>query len=243
MGKRLNQLLAIDKDVKQQISKDLAKLNHVSQNEALYDGLFKTYVPNEEEGDQLPSESKVVQVRSTDVLESLAHIIKTLVNITASKDATNMNAIADIKIDGLVIEKLPAVHLLWLEKHLEEVHTFITKLPTLDPSAIWKYDENQNCMATEPVVTVREKKIPRNHVKAAATKEHPAQVEIYMESVPAGRWSTIRYSGKISVERQRYLLERIRTLQQAVKQARESANMVDVVERKIGNQIADWLLQ
>jgi len=243
MAKRLNQLLAIDKGVKQQVNKDLTELHRVAQNEALYEGLSRKYTPNEDDGEQLPAESKVVQVRSGEVLETLAGFTKTLVDITASKDMTNTKAVADIVVDGLKIEGLPAVHLLWLEKHLEDVHTFILKMPTLDPSVIWKYDENQNCMATEGVVTVREKKVPRNHVKAEATPQHPAQVEVYMETQPAGRWTAIRYSGKLSIERKKNLLERVRTLQQAVKQAREAANMVDVVTCKIGGQIADWLLQ
>ena len=43
---------------------------------------------------------------------------------------------------------------------------------------------------TDPVRTIRTKKVPRNHVKAEATENHPAQAEVYYEDLPVAYWTT-----------------------------------------------------
>lgn len=241
MGKRLNQLLAIEKGVKQQAQKELTDLHRVSQKEELYEGLSRTYEPLDEEGERFPSESKIVQQRASDILAEVAKLERKVIDVTYAKDETNTAARADIEIDGLKIDNVPATHLLWLEKRLEDIHTFIAKLPTLDPSVAWHDDSAQNCKATEPVITHKSKKIPRNHVKAEATEQHPAQVEVYHEDKVIGNWTNIRYSGRLSVQRKKQLIERVQALQAAMKQAREKANMTEVVSRDVGKQMMDWL--
>jgi len=243
MAKRLNQLLAIEKGLKQQVQKDITELHRVSQKEELYDGLARNYEPLDEAGEKLPPESKIVQQKADAILSQLAELESKLIDVVAAKDLTNTQAVGDIEVAGLKIENVPATHLLWLEKQFEDLHTFISKLPTLDPSVLWHEDRSQNCMTTVPVQTHKSKKVPRNHVKAEATKEHPAQVEVYHEDVVVGNWTNIRYSGRLSVERKNELLERVRALQAAAKQAREKANMTEVVEKKIGARLMGWLFK
>ena len=100
----------------------------------------------------------------------------------------------------------------------------------MDASEIWTFDESQDVWATEPIQTTKTKKIPRNHVKAEATEEHPAQVEVYYEDVIVGYWRTVKYSGAMPATRVSTLLNRVRKLQEAVKFAREEANSLDVDE-------------
>jgi hypothetical protein len=238
---RLNQLLAIEKGVKEQSKKDLTELHRTSQKEDLYDGLSRVYEPLDEEGERFPSESKIVQQRVEEVLDQVGDIQAKLMDVVAAKDLTNCGATSDVTVDGLVIPGVPATHLLWLEKRLEDIHTFVSKLPTLDPAVIWKEDTSQSCMVAAPVQTHKTKKLPRNHVKAEATDKHPAQVEVYLEDKVVGNWTSIRYSGRISLERKNKLLERIRVLQSAVKQGREQANMKEVNKVEIGKTIMDWL--
>ena len=99
--------------------------------------------------------------------------------------------------------------LLFLEKQLVDMHTFIKKLPVLDPSETWISDAAQDCYATEAVETIRTKKVPRNHVKAEATEKHPAQVEVYYEDLTVGFWRTVKYSGALPARRVAALLERV----------------------------------
>jgi hypothetical protein len=243
---RLNQLLAIEKGLRQQVQKDLTELHRAAQKDELYDGLEKTYTPNTEEGEQLPPESKVIQQRAEDIFQQVAKMQSRVINLVSSKDITNTKAIGTItaNVGGHSVEvSAPVTHLLWLDKTLEDLHTFVVKMPTLDPSTEWARNEQQDCMSTKPVKTIRTKKTPKNHVLYEATKEHPAQVQTYTEDIPVGSWSTIRYSGRLSVERKNQLLERIRALQEAVKKAREQANLEEVAGSTLGNVLMDWLFK
>ena len=44
---------------------------------------------------------------------------------------------------------------------------------------------------------------------AEATQQHPAQVQVYMEDVPEGDWTTVKFSGALPASRVRTLLERV----------------------------------
>ena len=62
-------------------------------------------------------------------------------------------------VDGKVLlSQVPATYLLFIEKQLVDLHTFIKKLPVLDPSETWAFDPSADCWATEPVQTVKTKK-------------------------------------------------------------------------------------
>jgi len=131
---------------------------------------------------------------------------------------------------------------LFLEKQLVDLHTFGKKLPVLDAAESWRRDEvRRPAGATEPVHTIRTKKVPRNHVKAEATDKHPAQVEVYYEDIPVGTWRTVKFSGALPAARVNELLGRVEKLQQAVKFAREEANDTEVTEQKVGERVFKYL--
>jgi len=132
-------------------------------------------------------------------------------------------------------------YLLFLEKQLTDLHTFVHKLPVLDPSESWRFDPSQDCWASDTAETSKTKKVPRNHVKAEATEKHPAQVEVYHEDVVVGYWKTVKFSGALPAARVRELLERVERLQKAVKMAREEANGVAVESVKSGDKVFGYL--
>jgi hypothetical protein len=235
---RLNQIIAVEKGVKSQSFQDLTEAHHLLQKPALLAGIARTYRPKDEEGEQLPPESTRVQVKSEDVIRKTVEVMTKLFDVTATKDWANTRARADVVVDGRVLlEQVPATYLLFLEKQLVDIHSFIKKLPVLDAAETWEYDASADCWATEPVQTVRTKKIPRNHVKAEATDKHPAQVEVYYEDVTVGYWRTVKFSGALPAKRVNELLGRVERLQEAVKFAREAANDMEVDEQKVGERI------
>src|SRR5438132_1009448 len=81
----------------------------------------------------------------------------------------------------------------------------------------------------------------RNHVKYEATKEHPAQVEMYMEDVWVGTWTTTKLSGAIPAATRNAMLERVRKLLDAVKEAREEANLLQVQTQKLGDALLAYV--
>jgi len=240
---KLNQIIAVEKGVKSNVTRDVTDSYHQLQKAALLTGISRTYTPRDDEGDKLPAEYTKVQLDAMDVVRQSAERLTELFDVTATKDATNQVAVADVVVDGkTLLSKVPVTYLLFLEKQLTDFHTLIKKLPVLDGSEDWHRDEAQGCYATEPVQTTRTKKIPRNHVKAEATEKHPAQVEVYHEDVIVGTWRTVKLSGAVPASTVAALLARIDKLQAAVKFAREEANETTAVEKKVGEAIFQYLL-
>jgi hypothetical protein len=132
-------------------------------------------------------------------------------------------------------------YLLFLEKQLTDLLTFVTKLPVLDSAESWSYDEATDAYATAATQTTRSKKVPRNHVKAEATDKHPAQVEMYFEDILVGHWTTVKFSGALPQARVNELKSRVVKLAEAVKIAREKANSTPVTDQKIGDRIFGYL--
>lgn len=241
---KLNQIIAVEKSVKGKAHAELTEAYQQLQKPALLSGISRTYRPKDEEGERLPAESTRVQLRADEVLKKTSEALTQLLDVVATKDFANTEAFADVVVDGeKLIERVPVTYLLFLEKQLVDLHTFIKKLPTLDPSESWVSDASQDCWATEAVETVRTKKVPRNHVKAEATEKHPAQVEVYYEDIAVGYWRTVKFSGALPARRVSELLERVEKLQRAVKFAREEANGREVSQRKVGEALFAFLLR
>jgi hypothetical protein len=212
------------------------------QKAVLLSGISRTYQAKDEEGEQLPPESTRVQVKAEEVLRRTAATLTRLFDVTATKDWANCVAKADVTVDGRTLVKdAPVSYLLFLEKQLTDLHTFVKKLPVLDAAEAWSHDPSTDAWKTEPVKTIKTKKVPRNHVKAEATEKHPAQVEVYYEDIPVGYWTTVKFSGALPAVRINELLERVESLQAAVKFAREEANGTAVTDQHVGDAVFGYL--
>jgi len=239
---KLNQIIAVEKGVKSKVVQDLAQAQHGLGKPQMLAGISRTYQPKDEEGEQLPPESTRVQVKAEDVLKETAKILTRLFDVTATKDWANLTARADVVVDGrTVLSEVPVSYLLFLEKQLGELGSFLRKLPVLDGAEAWEKDPSTDWWKTEQVRTVRTKKVPRNHVKAEATEKHPAQVEVYYEDIPVGYWTTVKYSGALPARRVNELLERLDKLAAAVKFAREEANGTEVTDKRVGDAVFGYL--
>lgn len=239
----LAQLIAIEGGTRTRVDALFTSAYHTLQKAAPLSGIARNYVPSDDDGERLPSESTLVQVRADEVTASVAEGLTRLFDVTITKDAANCIARADIVIDGAVlIADVPLTFLLTLEKKLVDLRTYLSKLPVLDIAERWEYDRSADAWATPIVETTRTKKIPRNHVKAPATDKHPAQVEIYTEDVIVGRWATTKFSGAIQTSRRNELVVRVEKLIDAVRFAREAANTTPVTDIHVGETIFGFLL-
>ncbi|MFD9543397.1 hypothetical protein [Streptomyces sp. NPDC060022] len=239
---KLNQIIAVEKGVKSKSLQDITAAHHKVQKPVQLAGISRTYQPKDEEGEQLPPESTRVQVKTEDVLREMSASLTRLFDVTATKDWANCSARADVTVDGrTVVREVPVSYLLFLEKQLTDLHTFVKKLPVLDASESWSLDPSTDWWKTDPVRTIRTKKVPRNHVKAEATEKHPAQVDVYYEDVPIGYWTTVKFSGSLPAKRVNELLERVEKLQHAVKFAREEANSAEVTDQRVGDAVFGYL--
>jgi hypothetical protein len=239
---KLSQIIAVEKGVKADATRRVTDLHRDVQKEPLLSGIARTYQPRDDEGDPLPPESAKVQVSAEDVLRQVAGIMTRLFDVTLTKDTANCHAAADVVLDGEpLLRKVPVTYLLFLEKQLTDMHTIVAKLPLLNPADEWAGDDASGNWKTRPVQTVRTQKVPRNHVLSEATKEHPAQVQTYMEDKPIGDWTTVKFSGALPAVRRRQILDRVETLQRAVKYAREEANAAEVTDQKAGDAVFGYL--
>jgi hypothetical protein len=239
---KLNQIIAVEKGVKSRAFADLSEAHHAVQKTGPLAGISRTYQPKDDEGERLPSESTRVQLTADGVIADVRAALTQLFDVVATQDHANCVAKADIVVDGAVIvPDVPVTHLLFLEKQLTDLYTFVDKLPVLDPSEHWTYSESAGHYAADPVQTTRTKKVPRNHVKAEATDKHPAQVDVYTEDVVVGTWNTIKFSGALPAARVRALRERVTKLAQAVKFARETANGIEAADVKTGDRILGYV--
>jgi hypothetical protein len=238
----LNQIIALEKGVKSRSYANLTEAHQQLQKAALLTGISRTYRPRDDEGERLPPESTRVQVRAEEVVKRSAAILGELFDVVATKDWANCTARADVVVDGKpLLSQVPVTYLLFLEKQLTDLHTFVSKLPVLDSAESWHFDPTQDCWASDPAETSKTKKVPRNHVKAEATEKHPAQVEVYHEDIVVGYWKTVKFSGAVPAARVRELTERVEKLQKAVKTAREEANGAPAEPAKTADRVFGFL--
>ncbi len=239
---KLNQVVAIEKGAKVNGEKALTLAYHQAQKPGPWNGVTRTYQPKDEDGDTLPPESTRVQFKGEALLGKVRVELGRLIDVTATKDQGNTHARADVVIDGQVImSQLPVPTLLYLEKKLDNLRLLLETLPIVDPADSWSWDPNQGVFKSESVQTIRTKKVPKSFLKAPATDKHPAQVEVFTEDVNVGTWTTTKLSGAFTETRKAELLEKLRFLAQAVKEARELANVTEVQDVHIGEAIFGYL--
>lgn len=239
---KLNQIIALERGVQKTSGDILTNAYHQIQKPALFEGLSRTYQPRADDGDQLPAESTKMVLHLDTIMDEVASSLVRLIDIVTTKDNTNCVAFADIVIDGQTLAiGVPVTTLIFLEKKLVDIGTFISRLPTLDPTQTWRWDSENDEFRTDPVRTTKTKKVLRNHVKAAATDKHPAQVDVFGEDVIVGDWTLIKMSSAKSQQRIKELAARVGKLSDAVKVAREKANMTSVEDRKIGADLMGYI--
>lgn len=246
---KICQVVAIEKGVKSGTTRKLTDAHHALQKPALLEGISRRYTPKDDDstkptGEVLPDQLERVQIKAEDILTSTAAILTEWFDITALKEWGNYGtgARANIELDGKVLlENVPVTYMLFLEKRLVDLHTFVQKLPVLSPGEVWTMDANTGWFKTETSRKERTKKVPQAIVLYPATKEHPAQVVQGNEDILVGYWDTVKFSGALPADRANILLARVEKLQKAVKAAREQANLAEVTSIAVGKQIFDYL--
>lgn len=244
---KLNQVVAIEKGVKQRAYQILTEANKLAQRADPFNGFVKTYQPNDAEGETYPAEQKRVQARVDEILKSVSRAIAEHLNLSAAKDVANCAARARVvaKLDGdevVVIDDMPATFLLSLEKFLNDLRTFVGNLPELSQEEVWVPDpQNEALHVSQASKTHRTKKAQKALVMYPATPEHPAQTQLITEDIVVGYWTQFKFSGAISTSRKEAMLERVDTLARAVKTAREQANLQEAETFNIGSKIMNYL--
>lgn len=230
---RLNQVLAIESDLKKRVYSELTELDKACRKAELLNGFISTYEPLAEDGERFPPEEKRVQYNAREVLQTIHKSLSELFDTEATKDFANCETKADIVVDGnkLMVD-VPTTFLLFLEKQLKDLGTMVERIVELDTAESWRNDENDRGVhVSAPSKRHRTKKVQKGIVLYPATEEHPAQTQLITDDQIVGYVTTVKRSGAIPRELKRNLLRRIEKLTNAVKSAREEANTREVVRR------------
>lgn len=242
MSKKMNQVLAVEKNVKAKAYQSFTDLHKAAQQAALLNGHTKTYQPKEETDQTIPPQTLKVQMNAADMFQEARKLLTEYFDVTATKDWGNQLAKADVEVDGQVLLKdVPATYLLFLDKQLNDLRTFVSKFTELDPSIEWTKDPSTGLFKSDAIATVRTEKKQRPLVLYQATPQHPAQTQLVTEDVTVGTWYTTKFSGAIPATQKRELLDRIDRMTQAVKQALEHANMTAVETKKTGDVVLGYI--
>lgn len=240
---KLNQILAIDTGVRSRNYAEIGEIYKRLQKAELVSGQTRVYKPKDDQGETLPSETKLVQVRVPEAIEQISELTARMWDVAAAKEWSNTAAKADITTeDGeTVLENVPVTYLLYLEKQLSDIHAAVSVFPLLDPQYTWNFDAASNCFRAEPEERHRTQKVMKAFEKSPATDKHPAQVDTYTEDKIVGFWETTQFSGAISARARTRMLQRVESLQRAVKMAREAANDMQIEDPKPSAKLLDYL--
>lgn len=251
MSTTLHQILAVEKQIKSDTYAELTKLNRDAQRtqkdgplfgqERIWDPRFESESPLYE---LLQDQRATVQIRAADLLTRASKILTRLFDLVATKDWANTEASADLVIDdgAVVIEDVPVTFLLFLEKQLTDLETFLRSLPTLDPAHDWTWDPSTRAWRSEVNATARTKKVRKSHVLHPGTDRHAPQVEAYTDDEITGHWMVTQLSGAMDPSVTGGLIERCQTVLAAVRMAREAANNRPAEHVRVGKQIFDYIL-
>ncbi len=238
----LSKIVAVEKGVKARTDASITSAYHKAQQAPAFVGLSRSYQPKNDDGDKLPDENQVIQTNPFDLIRMFSDAQVTFADVIATKDWGNTEAKADVVVDGLtLIKDVPVTYLLFLEKKLVDVKTFINSLPTLSPTEKWLWDETNGVWATEPAGTAKTAKVPDVQVLYEATDKHPAQVQPFNRDVVQGTWTTIKYSSALPPTEIATLQARVTKVLEAVKFAREEANMYEAAQQHVAQGVFDYI--
>lgn len=239
---KLHQALALMKGATSDAHSVITRAHHDLMKSQLLVGRRKVYrAADEDDTLTFPTEYQKVQIKAKDVIaETLTSQVR-LFDVTAARDFSNMHAVADLTVDGqTLVEDAPVPYLLWLEKKLGELETFVKKVPVLNPEFNWSPDDAEGWVS-HPVETTKSKKVKKAMVLHPGSDKHPPQVQPYDEDIVQGYWTSVQYSGALPQADVNTLLKRVHKLKDAVKVAIAEANSAQADDPKPGKKIFDFV--
>jgi len=237
----LNQILGVRKGVNSTAGKRFTEIHRDTLKAQLVNGLSRTYTPKDDDGDVLPGEFQRVQIKVDDLIEDLVKVLARQIDVNATVDAANQEAVADLDFGGAPIPNVPVTTLMWLEKQLTEIKAFIDKLPVLDPSVSWDWDAQAGIYKSDVVTTHRTSKVAKPIVLFPATAQHAAQTQLITEDVITGYWNSQRLSSALPADTIRGMQDRLNILKEAVVVAREKANTTPVTNVTMGEALLTFV--
>ena len=246
---KMHELLAVESDLAGNYKRVRDEgINTLSKKPDHFFGHHKSLLMFDESRKNEEASAAQHKEMTTTVSEKIEWVNDSAINYfdaLLQKESTNQTAKADLVIDGRTMAKdVPATFLLGMETKLREVRQLYEAAPTLPPGVKWEHAEQDGrgvWRTANPEVTEKTEKTVEHKIIVPATDKHPAQVEKWTANKVIGQFTTTKVSGAWTVAQKADCLGRIDKLLRAVKKARQRANTVEVVERKIAKELFDYI--
>lgn len=192
-------------------------------------------VPDEQAEISLPS------LTAQTLFQRIEKILTESIDLMATRDRSNMDAKADIVVDGETLaEDVPVSTLLSLHKQFTDLRTVLKAMPVRDPSKVWTFDRDLSVHRAPEVSKARTRKEIKAAELSPATDRHPAQVQPFNMDVVVGHYVTTEFSGAPSPQEKQDLVDRLNKLIDAVKAARTEANTAPVTDVRIASKLLGY---
>lgn len=243
MATYLHQLIAVQTGVDEEVAKTLGSVRHLLTIEGDQDpktGLSRTYENKVEGGDELPEQSRRVQITAAELVERAHTALERLFNLKFTREEGNCNARADVTVDGTtLLSDVPVGYLMFLEAQVKQIVGMIDMIPTLNPAEEWTDTAvglREGLWQSRPRKTAVPRRVPQVQILSPAQvidgQKFEPQVRPYETEVTVGWWTTVKYSGQMDPKVQQDMRARAVKVQEAVRKAREQANRLEVTDRK-----------
>lgn len=213
-------------------SKSLKMIEDTAQNQAL---------------EAAAKEEVAVPTNVYETLEYALGIFAQSEDLQYQKNATNRKATATVEFDGKpFLVDMPVDELLGLEARLVKIREMIVAMPTLDAAKYWNKRPELGPYIWElkyPEETTKTEKVMVPVVLSEATDKHPAQVKEATKDVVVGKFTTVHRTGAATAVQKSEAIKRVDALMVEIKKARMRANETEAVTDRIGQKIADLLLE
>jgi len=239
---KLYEILAVEGDLRKKTAEMLKGITALFGQPGKFTGLtIGSHVLLEGEPEIFP-ENTDMAFTVKQQLSAIQDAFGGFVDVTLMKELTNTEAFGDVVLGEInFLTGLSATALLNLESRLDELLEVYKAIPVLDATERWHYDEGQGCYVSDVRSSYRMKKVPKPLILAPATVEHPAQVQVFQDEIPAYKVEKVIYSGMLTLADKQARLDRLSKLATAVKKARQRANDVEIKVTKVASKIFDYI--
>jgi hypothetical protein len=243
----LHELLAVEGNQQTQANKVRKELESTfDKKRHLFERKIVTFTSSTEGSEPVVEEQSDINTTVSKEIQWIkGHLTKAL-DLEYQIAETNTIARADVELDdgSVLLKAVPATSLLELQKRMAELLELAKAIPTLDPAKGFQADPaaGEGVFQARIVNRDRTKKVPKAFVAYEATKEHPAQVQMFNEDIKTGTITTQEWSGMMTPADKAAVLDRIESLTRAIRAARSRANTAEVDRKnKIGDAIFTYI--
>ncbi len=239
MAGQLHEVIAVEKSLREEAHQAIETAKALfTQGQSRLRGQTARYEPTNP--DEL-TESSAVQVMETtvaQVLDNIAQVYGRYIDASLQKEQTNTLTEAYVIMDGEPITgPLAATALLNLEARLNELKKVYEAIPVNDVTRVWQYDEQRGSYMTEERRRIKMRKEIVFETMFDGNEKHPPQIDRQSKDNPVGYVYTRQESGCLTPADRRARLTYLGKLIRAVRQARERANRISVVDLALAGEL------